>query len=85
MTPISLDELRHELLPGLMAVQGSYADMKSRWAAKIFNGDVLFVPAMPHIWIPKPVEVLALGAAATIIKNPEVTRRFWRGWFNAAG
>lgn len=40
--------------------------------------------ATPHIWIPKlsiPQAVVA-GAAATLIRNPTVTRRFWQGWVN---
>ena len=41
----------------------------------------LVVPK-PHIWVPKLslADGLALGAAAAIIKNPIVTRRFWAGW-----
>ncbi len=39
-----------------------------------------FPLAMPHIWIPKPVELVAGAVAAAIIKNPTVTRRFWQGW-----
>lgn len=39
----------------------------------------------PHLWIPKlelsPPVLVAGAAAAAIVKNPEVTRRFWRGWF----
>jgi hypothetical protein len=30
--------------------------------------------AMPHVWIP------VVAAAAAIIANPVVTRRFWQGW-----
>ncbi len=43
----------------------------------------LFVPQAPHIWIPKlsVPEALVVGAAAAVIQNPVVTRRFWQGWF----
>jgi hypothetical protein len=36
--------------------------------------------ATPHIWIPKPVTLVAAAAAVAIVKNPIVTRRFWAGW-----
>jgi len=82
--PINLASIRKELFPGLLAIQGNYANIKGRWAAEIFNGNALFVPAAPYIWIPSLTlpEVVTLGAAATVIKNPEVTRRFWQGWFS---
>lgn len=46
-----------------------------------FQADA-FQVAAPHIWIPKVgiVGALGLAASAAIIKNPEVTRRFWSGW-----
>lgn len=45
---------------------------------------VHFGPAIvaSHIWVPKlslPVAVAA-GVAATVIKNPSITRRFWARW-----
>lgn len=55
-----------------------------RWEAAY--GKAIYTPVTPHIWIPKlsiPAAI-AVGAAAAIIKNPEVTRRFWTGWFNSA-
>jgi hypothetical protein len=38
--------------------------------------------AAPHIWVPKLTlpQAVAVGAAAAIIKNPVITRRFWAGW-----
>ena len=78
--PISSAHIRDLLLPGLYEVTGSYAGMPRYWEA-MFTPQ--FVPATPHIWVPKlslPMAVAA-GAAAVIIKNPEVTRRFWKGWF----
>ena len=52
--------------------------MKEHIAANLFNAE--FTLATPHIWIPKPVELVATAAAVAIIKNPLVTRRFWQGW-----
>lgn len=76
-------EIYNELFPGLAAVCGSYSDIKEKWAAHVFNEATgLFVPEAPHIWIPKLTlpEAVAVGAAAAIVKNPIVTRRFWQGW-----
>jgi hypothetical protein len=39
-----------------------------------------FTLATPHIWIPKPIELVAAAAAVAIVRNPIVTRRFWQGW-----
>jgi hypothetical protein len=36
--------------------------------------------AAPHVWIPKPLAVVATGMAAAVVTNPAVTRRFWQGW-----
>lgn len=38
--------------------------------------------AAPHIWVPKLTlpQMAVAGAAAAIITNPEITRRFWAGW-----
>jgi hypothetical protein len=73
---LSMTEVRAMLLPGLFEAYygGPYSSLR-QW-------DNLFIPETPHIWVPKlslPA-TLAVGAAATIIKNPEVTRRFWSGW-----
>lgn len=37
-----------------------------------------FIPSAPAIITLK--ETLILGAAAVLIKNPVVSRRFWAGW-----
>ena len=73
---VPLSEMRTLLLPGLYDVAGSYSMMR-QW-------EPLFIPETPHIWVPKlslPA-ALAVGAAAAVIKNPEVTRRFWSGWLS---
>ena len=75
---IDRSAIRDLLLPGLRGVVGSYSSLPAMWAEA-------FEPAIaaPHIWVPKLSipQAVALGAAAAIIKNPEVTRRFWAGWF----
>lgn len=38
--------------------------------------------SMPKPYIIGAKEVVLLGAAAIMAKNPEVTRRFWRGWLS---
>lgn len=77
--PIALTAMRDLLMPGLIEVSGAYSKMPAMWAEA-------FEPAIaaPHIWVPKlsVPAALAVGAAAAIIKNPEVTRRFWAGWFS---
>ncbi len=72
---VSICDIRSILLPGLYDISGSYGMMR-QW-------ETIFAPKTPHIWVPKLTlpEAVAAGAAAVIIKNPEVTRRFWSGWF----
>lgn len=74
---VNLREIVDELLPGLQAVLGMPL-YQTTWAG-------LFVPQAPAIWIPTLTlpQVALAGAAAAIVKNPEVTRRFWQGWLNA--
>lgn len=84
--PVQLSAMRDLLLPGLQqvtALQYSFVHTKEIFAANVFGRAV----SAPHIWIPKLSipQAVALGAAAAIIKNPEVTRRFWAGWFSPTG
>ncbi len=79
--------IRNELLPGLSDWRTQYlADaMAQTWemhAARVLNG--VFVPSKPHIWVPRLSlpEAALVGAAAAVIKNPVVSRRFWSGWVN---
>jgi hypothetical protein len=74
--PVPLDKMRDLLLPGLWEITAINRTPVDRWSA--------YEPAIeaPHIWVPKlslPAAV-AIGAAAAIIKNPTITRRFWAGW-----
>ena len=72
--PIELAQIRDLLLPGLREVTGSYRTFNARFPAPPL--------ATPYIWVPKLSipETIAVGAAAVIIKNPTLTRRFWSGW-----
>lgn len=77
---VPLSTIRDLLLPGLITVSERYTWTSTDWRG-IF-GTFETTMAAPHIWVPKlmlPVAVAA-GVAAAIIKNPEVTRRFWAGW-----
>ena len=77
--PIELAQIRDLLLPGLREIVWQYKDWPAYWE-EAFTPQ--FVPATPHIWVPKlsvPMAV-GIGVAAAVIKNPEVTRRFWKGW-----
>lgn len=67
--PVSLEHIHDLLLPGLWMVASPYTP----WEPAI---------TAPHIWVPKLSipQALAVGAVATIIKNPVITRRFWSGW-----
>lgn len=73
--PIALSEIRDLLLPGLYEIRTGY--VPRGW-------EQFFEPAIaaPHVWVPKLSipQAMAVGAAAAIIKNPEITRRFWVGW-----
>jgi len=86
--PISLGEMRELLLPGLMSISGSYPRLVEAWAhgfdmygAPMSERILIRTVEAPHVWIPKPVEIVATAAALAIVKNPVVTRRFWSGWF----
>lgn len=74
---VPLNEMRELLLPPLIELRYSFAMTKEIWAS-----NYLIRPAAPHIWIPKLTlpQAIAAAAAAAVIKNPEVTRRFWAGW-----
>lgn len=78
--PIAIENIRDYFLPGLYQVgYGGWQDVPRQWE-QLFSG--VFVPSKPHIWVPKvslPV-VIAAGAAAAIVKNPIITRRFWQGF-----
>lgn len=76
--PVELSHLRSVLFPGLLEIASSRSALAGYTEA--------FAPsvAAPHIWVPKLSlpQAIAVGAAAAIIKNPVITRRFWAGWFS---
>lgn len=80
---VALTAMRDELLPGLreISLRYSFLQTKEIWAGNIM-AQYETTPAAPHVWVPKLTipEAIIVGAAATIIKNPEITRRFWAGW-----
>jgi len=89
--PIGMQEIRELLLPGLMSISGSYPRLVEAWAhgfdmygAPMSERIFIRTVEAPHVWIPKPVEIVATAAALAIVKNPVVTRRFWRGWLKPA-
>lgn len=71
--PVALANIRNELLPGLFAMQGSYAAIPAQW---VFAADEA-VASLPAVSVPA---ALAMGAVAAVIANPEVSRRGLVGW-----
>lgn len=78
--PVELAHLRDLLMPGLLEISQRYSFQMTDWRG--IYGAFETTPAAPHIWIPKlsVPQALVVGAAAAIIKNPVITRRFWTGW-----
>jgi len=74
--PVELARIRDLLLPGLWAIQGEYRALPAQWAQ-------IFAPPPQAEVLPivlSPATVLATAAAAAILRNPIVTRRFWKWW-----
>jgi len=83
---VSSIQVRNELLPGLQdhwALSEAFRQTLEFDAARVLNSGI-FVLAKPYIWVPKLSlpEAALVGAAAAVIKNPVVSRRFWSGWVN---
>lgn len=77
--PVSLD-MSFERLNKVVAYERySYSWIDSRVPVLLGYEKTM---AAPHIWVPKLTvpQALVVGAAAAIIKNPVITRRFWAGW-----
>jgi hypothetical protein len=78
---ISIENIRELLLPGLMSVSGSYSALPVQWEVMLAATEE--VEAAPLLSVPVSLPVaVAIGAAAVVIKNPTVTRRFF-SWFKA--
>ena len=81
--PVSIEHMRNLLLPGLYTVTGSYSTLPAQWEALFAADAVEAAEAAPLLTVPVSLPAaIAIGAAAVVIKNPTVTRRFW-SWFNA--
>jgi hypothetical protein len=76
---VNLANIRDELLPGLMALQYSFATTKEIYAANAFNAAFAVVPTAEIPMVSLPL-ALAAGAALAIIKNPEISRRGFIAW-----
>lgn len=74
--PVELSKMRELLLPGLQELAASSAVVKrfqifGRMSCPLPASDLAPLPS-----VPLPVAV-AMGAAAVVMKNPVVKRRFW--------
>jgi len=69
-----LENLREELLPGLLDIRSEYAMIPRIWE-RVFAEEALF----RNFSMPLPVAVAA-GVAAVVIRNPSVTRRSLFSW-----
>ena len=80
--PVSVEHIRELLMPGLMSVSGSYSTLAAQWEA-VFAADAVEAKTVaPLLTVPVSLPAaIAIGAAAVVIKNPTVTRRFW-SWFS---
>ena len=79
---VSISHMRDLLMPGLMSVTGSYSTMPAQWEALFAADAVEEASAAPLLAVPVSLPAaIAIGAAAVVIKNPTVTRRFW-SWFS---
>lgn len=75
--PVSLEHIRDQLLPGLRIIttRAVREGMPVTW--EYIAQERAFIPrasCVPTVSIPA---ALAMGAAAVVIHNPPVTRRFW--------
>lgn len=76
--PVELVDMRQELTHGIVR----WWEHREVSIGYSITYETIFKASRPHIWIPKLTvpQSIALGVGAAIIKNPEVTRRFWVGW-----
>jgi hypothetical protein len=88
---VNIAEMRDALLPGLQGIVGSYSSWPAQWEALFAEEVTPLAPLaadfkvteftgtniLDHVGLPA---ALAIGAAAVVIKNPEVSRRGLFGW-----
>ena len=72
--PVCVSKIRDELLPGLWEVRGMYCAIPTQWAV-VFAEEA--APILPPVSLPVAV---AMGAAAVLIQNPEISRRGLFAW-----
>ena len=94
MAVVSLITIRELLLPRVQEISRgqdlakilaeSFLETQEIYAANILESGI-FVPQKPYIITRELTlpEAVLVGAAAVVINNPVVTRRFWQGWFSA--
>lgn len=78
--PVELKHIRTILEPGMKALANSFAFQKEIFAANLFNAMIEegVVPVAEEVVPVSLPTALAMGAAVTLIKNPVVSRRFWK-------
>lgn len=69
--PVDLHQMRELLLPGLIGIT---AQKEFAWNSAFAKALVEPVTSLPPVSLPTAV---AMGAAAVVMKNPVVKRRFW--------
>ena len=77
------EQIRDLLLPGLRGIVGRYRAWPQMQWEELFAKEAAKAAAAPSMPMPAIIGVksaLVIGAAATIIKNPIITRRWWQGW-----
>ena len=72
--PVNLTEMRDLLLPGLLEIRTTYAALPTEWATMFTEAEAAPLPS-----VSLPVAI-AMGAAAVVIKNPEIERREMWNW-----
>lgn len=73
---VELQHMRDYLLPGMYEVSMRYRSILTLWEDVFAAGtrELLIFPA--EVTLPSVPAALAAGAAAAVIRNPIVTRRF---------
>lgn len=70
--------IRDLLMPGMLEISGNYKFVPPMWEEIFAGPPVVDALALPTL---SPQVVLAMGAAAVVMKNPEVSRRSFWSWF----
>jgi hypothetical protein len=80
--PVSVTQMRAALLPGLRMYRSTYT-VPAQWE-RVFNfSDAEMITLDDPHYVPPSVGVrtaIVMGAAAAVMKNPVVSRRWWKFW-----